>query len=192
MTRSPELAEQWSERRHAALAYLAEVLDEFYPLNPDESDPWRIRVEEALVRRAHAPWPMTAEEAADYLEERVKARFPHMDEWLVEWREVRGVRGIRVLWAWGPSWLPVRAFCDNFAAVRLEGLYLPVEAPDAQPLADYVYVVKHKHRVDDSVEQPWADWGYSQGPWFEEWEEKLGPASDARWGKARMARELDR
>jgi hypothetical protein len=114
-----------------------------------------------------------------------------MDEWLVEWREVRGVRGIRVLWGRGPSWLRVRAFCDNFAAVRLEGLYLPVAAPDARPLADYIYVVKHKDRVDSGVEQPWADWGYSEGPWFEEWEERLGPTSDARSGQARMARELD-
>jgi hypothetical protein len=190
MAHSDELAEEWSERRHAALAYLAEALDEFYPIYPDEGDPWRIRAEEALVRRADGPWPLTAEEAAAYLEERVTARFPHMDEWLVEWREVRGVRGLRVLWAWGPSWLPVRAFCDNFAAVRLEGLYLPVEAPDARPLADYVYVVKHKPHGDSDVEQPWADWGYSEGPWFEEWEERLGPASDARSGKARMAREL--
>jgi hypothetical protein len=105
-----ELAGKWSEQRHAELAYLAEVVDECYPNSPAESDPWRIRVEKALVRRADGPWPLTAEEAADYLEERVTARFPHMDEWQVDWREVRGVRGLRILWGWGPSWLPVRAY----------------------------------------------------------------------------------
>jgi hypothetical protein len=192
MAHSAELAEEWSERRHAALAYLAEVLHEFYPASPPENDPVRVRVEQALVRRAQAPWPMTAEEAADYLEEQVKARFPDMNDWVVEWREVRGVRGIRVLWRWGPSWLPVRAWADNFAAVRLEGVYLPVEAPDAPPLADYVYVVNHKHEVGSGVEQPWADWGYSAGPYCDEWAERLGPPSDAQHGRARMAQELDR
>ena len=191
MAYSAELGETWSERRHAALAYLAEVLDEFYPLGPDESDPWRIRAEEALVRRADGPWPMTAEEAADYLEEQVKDRFPDMDEWLVEWREVRGVRGLRVLWGRGPSWLPVRAFCDNFAAVRLKGLYVPVEARGAEPVTDYIYVVKHTGKDKGAPEVPWADWGFSEGPYFEEWQKRLGPPSDAQYGRARMARELD-
>jgi hypothetical protein len=190
MAYSPELAEEWSEQRHAALAYLAEVLGDFYQLSPMENDPVRVRVEQALVRRAQAPWPMTAQEAADYLEERVTRRFSDFgfDEWAVEWREVRDVRGLRILWGSGPPWLPVRAWADNFAAVRLEGLYLPVDAAGAQPLADYIYCVKHKDEDDGGVEQPWADWGFSEGPYCDEWEERLGPASDARSGKAPMAR----
>jgi hypothetical protein len=104
---------EWSEQRHAALAYLAEVLDEGYPTSPDTSDPWRIRAEKALVRWADGPWPMTAEEAAAFLEEQVKDRFPAMDLWQVDWREVRGVRGLRIQWGWGPSWLPVRAWADK-------------------------------------------------------------------------------
>jgi hypothetical protein len=159
MAHSEELAEEWSERRHAALAYLAEVLDEGYPTSPAKSDPWRIRAERALVRRADGPWLMRAEEAADYLEEQVAKHFPAMDLWQVDWREVRGVRGLRILWGWGPAWLPVRAWADNFAAVRMEGLYAPVEAAGAQPLTDYIYVVKHKGA--DRI--PWLGWGSSEG-----------------------------
>jgi hypothetical protein len=159
MAHSEELAEEWSEQRHAALAYLAEVVHECYSKSPDESDPWRIRAEEALVRRAHGPWPMTAEEAAAFLEEQVKDRFADMDLWQLDWREVCGVRGLRILWGWGPSWLPVRAWADNFAAVRLEGLYAPMDAAGAQPLADYVYCVKQKGA--DRV--PWTDWRSPEG-----------------------------
>src|SRR5205085_12103861 len=130
-----------------------------YTTSPAKCDPWRVRAETALVRRAHGPWPLTAEEAADYLEEQVAERFPGMSEWQVDSREVHGVRGLRILWGWGPSWLPVRAFCDNFAAVRLEGLYAPMEAAGAQPLADYIYVVKQ--RGADRV--PGLDWGSSEG-----------------------------
>jgi hypothetical protein len=154
-----EPAEKWGEQRHAALAYLAEVLDEGYPASPDKSDPWRIRAEKALVRRANGPWPMTAEEAADYLEEQVAERFPGMSEWQVDSREVHGVRGLRILWGWGPSWLPVRAWADNFAAVRMEGLYIPVEAAGAQPLTDYIYCVKQKGA--DKVR--WTDWRSPEG-----------------------------
>jgi hypothetical protein len=154
-----ELADKWGEQRHAALAYLAEVVDECYPTSPAKSDPWRVRAERALVRRAHGPWPLTAEEAGDYLEERVRHRFPDMDLWQVDWREVRGVRGLRILWGRGPSWLPVRAWADNFAAVRMEGLYAPVEAAGAQPLADYIYCVKQKGA--DKVR--WTDWRSPEG-----------------------------
>src|SRR2546421_9272009 len=75
-----ELADKRGEQRHAALAYLAEAVDECYTTSPAKCDPWRVRAETALVRRAHGPWPLTAEEAADYLEGQVAERFPGMSE----------------------------------------------------------------------------------------------------------------
>jgi hypothetical protein len=87
MTQCPDLAEQWTERRHAAEAFLREFLDEQYPISPDESDPWRRRVEASLARRAEPPWPLSAQEAADYLEARFLVRFPDALDLPRPWQE---------------------------------------------------------------------------------------------------------
>ena len=173
-----------TEDRHAQCAYLAEILSPDYPLDPAEADPIRVRAEQSLVRRPLERWEITAQDAADLLEQHVTSRFPFMDEWLVEWRETNGIRGLRVLWAHGPSWLSVRAFCDNYAAVAVQGLYAPVPAPEAQILADYIFCVQHDEHEHQTVEVPWLTWGWSEGPWEEEWQEHLGDAPVAS-GRAR-------
>ena len=63
----------------------------------------RVLQQRLAVRACLQPLPV--EEAADYLEEQVAERFPGMSEWQVDSREVHGVRGLRILWGWGPSWL---------------------------------------------------------------------------------------